>query len=46
MYQQVEFENSGKRGSGIKEVYTLGDFFLADSPGRFTGTLVRNGGLS
>ena len=27
MDQQVEFEKFGERGSGIKEVYTLGDFF-------------------
>lgn len=32
MYQQVEFENSGKRGSGIKEVYTVGDFFSGWQP--------------
>ena len=49
MNQQVEFEMFGKQGSGFKEICSLGVFFffffLADSPGRFTGTLVKKGGL-
>ena len=46
MNQQVEFEMFGKRASGFKEICTLDFFFfliLADSPGRFTGPLVRKG---
>lgn len=39
------FEKFEKSGSGI-EVCALGAFSLADSPGRFTGTLVRKEGLS